>query len=74
MRTEFFFKDKFATSWEPRFACFYPRRTLRGLLAVYKALWPDGVAGILRHKLRSEDGQAKPPVPSSIAERTPARL
>lgn len=75
MRTEFFFKDKFATSWERRFVCFHPRKSLRSMLAVYAALWPHGIPSILRHKLRArEDGQAKPPVPSSSADRSPARL
>ena len=75
MRTEHFFKDKLATGWEPRFAAFHPRRSLRGMLAVYQALWPDGAAGILRHKLRPlENDHANPPVPSSIAERRPATL
>jgi phosphatidylglycerol lysyltransferase len=75
MRSEHFFKDKLATRWDPRFAAFHPHRSLRGMLAVYEALWPDGAAGILRHKLRPlRDGHENPPVPSSIADRRPAAL
>src|SRR2546428_3496593 len=77
MRSEHFFKDKLATRWEPRFAAFHPRRGLRGMLAVYEVLWPDGVAGILRHKLPLlEDGHVpeNPPGPSSIPGRRHSTL
>ena len=51
MRSEFFYKDKFASRWEPRYAFFYPRMGLRNMTAIAQVLWPNGLAGILRHKL-----------------------
>ncbi len=50
MQTEYFFKRKFATQWEPRYAFFSPRLSLSGLHAIYRSLWPGGTSEILRHK------------------------
>lgn len=51
MQTEYFFKRKFATRWEPRYAYFSPRLSLSGLHAIYRSLWPGGTSEILRHKI-----------------------
>ncbi len=50
VETERFFKNKFAPTWEPRFSFFHPGVSLRSMLAVFRLLWPGGLAGIIRHK------------------------
>ncbi|MFQ5911328.1 MAG: phosphatidylglycerol lysyltransferase domain-containing protein [Thermoplasmata archaeon] len=51
MTTERFFKSKFGPTWEPRFILFHPKVNLRGILALFRLIWPGGVPSIVRHKL-----------------------
>ncbi|MEE9115777.1 MAG: DUF2156 domain-containing protein [Thermoplasmata archaeon] len=51
-QSEFMFKNKFATSWEPNYLCYYPRLTMRGLFAILDAFCPGGLGSILSHKAK----------------------
>ncbi len=47
---EHIYKRKYATSWEPRYMCYGPRVSARGLLAVLDCLCRGGIPAILAHK------------------------
>lgn len=44
------YKRKYATSWEPRYMCYGPRVSARGLLAVLDCFCRGGIPAILAHK------------------------
>ena len=48
---EYNYKRKYATSWEPRYMCAYPRVSTRGLLAILECFCPGGLAAIAYHRL-----------------------
>ncbi|MEM0492437.1 MAG: phosphatidylglycerol lysyltransferase domain-containing protein, partial [Candidatus Thermoplasmatota archaeon] len=51
-KSEFFFKDKFATDWEPNYICYYPRMSLRLLLSLIYTIYPGGIGGLILNKIK----------------------
>ncbi|MEM0493635.1 MAG: DUF2156 domain-containing protein [Candidatus Thermoplasmatota archaeon] len=51
-RSEFFFKDKFATDWEPNYICYYPRMSMNLLLSLIHILYPGGIGGLMINKIK----------------------
>lgn len=49
---EYMYKKKYATSWEPRYMCSFPRVSARGLLAILDCFCPGGVPAIVSHKMK----------------------
>jgi lysylphosphatidylglycerol synthetase-like protein (DUF2156 family) len=53
IKSEFFYKNKFATDWEPNYICFYPRISIRAIFSLIHSIYKGGFAGIIIHKLKS---------------------
>lgn len=51
-KSEFFFKEKFATDWEPNYVVFYPRVSIRNLLSLIHSICDGGLASLVIHKSR----------------------
>ena len=51
VESEFFFKKKYATDWEPNYICFYPRISVRALLALLHMSYSGGIIALISHKL-----------------------
>jgi phosphatidylglycerol lysyltransferase len=51
-RSEFFFKNKYATGWQPNYFFYYPRISIRMLLALVNSIYTGGIASILLNKAR----------------------
>ena len=51
-QSEFFFKKKFATDWEPNYVAFYPRISIRNLLSLINAIYQGGIAAFIMTKFR----------------------
>jgi len=49
-QSEFFFKSKFATEWEPNYVAFYPRIGIRNLLSLLHSLCKGGLAPFIFQK------------------------
>ena len=52
-KSEFFFKNKYATDWEPYFIYYYPRFHMRIFLAIIDAVYNGGIASIALYKLKN---------------------
>lgn len=50
--SEFFFKDKYATSWDESYVYYYPRFSIRMLFALVHAIYPGGFSSIYFHKTK----------------------
>ena len=51
-KSEFFFKKKFATDWEPNYVVFYPRVSIRNLLSLINSIYEGGIAAFVITKLK----------------------
>ncbi|MFO7677370.1 MAG: DUF2156 domain-containing protein [Thermoplasmatota archaeon] len=51
-KSEFFFKKKFATTWEPNYVVFYPRISIRNILSLIHAMYEGGIASFLIRKIK----------------------
>jgi len=51
-KSEYFFKKKYATDWEPFYIFYYPRLNIRIFLAIINAIYNGGIAGLFVHKLK----------------------
>ncbi|MCJ7570412.1 MAG: DUF2156 domain-containing protein [Candidatus Thermoplasmatota archaeon] len=51
-KSEFFFKYKYATSWEPSYVYYYPRLNIRMLLSLVHFVYPGGFASIFLQKTK----------------------
>jgi phosphatidylglycerol lysyltransferase len=51
-KSEFFFKKKYATEWEPNYFCYYPRLSFRVLFSVLHAICNGGLGKILIKKIK----------------------
>ena len=52
-KSEFYYKKKFATDWEPNYICFYPRISIRTIFSLIHSIYKGGFAGIFIHKIKS---------------------
>jgi phosphatidylglycerol lysyltransferase len=52
-KSEFFFKDKFATDWEPNYVFYYPRMSIRMLLSLIHTIYEGGIGALLLNKIKS---------------------
>jgi len=50
--SEFFFKKKFATGWEPNYVVFYPRVSVRNMLSLINSIYEGGIAAFIIAKLK----------------------
>jgi phosphatidylglycerol lysyltransferase len=53
-KTEFFFKNKYATKWEPNYFFYYPRISIRMLFALVHSVYNGGLASICIHKFKDK--------------------
>lgn len=51
-KSEFFFKKKFSTTWEPNYVVFYPRISIRNVLSLIHSMYDGGIASFLIKKLK----------------------
>jgi phosphatidylglycerol lysyltransferase len=51
-KSEFFFKKKFSTTWEPNYVVFYPRISIRNLLSLIHSMYEGGIASFLIKKIK----------------------
>ena len=51
-KTEFLFKNKYATDWEPNYMFFYPRISISAILSFLKAFYNGGMLSLIFHKTR----------------------
>lgn len=51
-KSEYFFKNKYATSWEPNYFFYYPKLSIRMLFALVHSVFPGGLCSILLNKIK----------------------
>ena len=51
--SEFFYKNKFATEWEPNYICFYPRISIRVLLSLLNVSYTGGITSLIINKTKN---------------------
>jgi len=51
-KSEFFFKKKFATDWEPNYVVFYPRISIRNFLSLIHSMYEGGIGAFAISKLK----------------------
>lgn len=51
-RSEFFFKKKYATEWQPNYFFYSPRISIRMLFALVHSIYEGGLASIFLHKIK----------------------
>ena len=49
-KSEFFFKKKYATEWEPYYIFYYPRFSIRMPLSIINAVYKGGIAALVIHR------------------------
>lgn len=52
VKSEFFIKDRYATSWEPSYIYYYPHLNFRVILSLIHAVYPGGLASIILAKIK----------------------
>lgn len=53
-KSEFFFKNKYATEWEPNYFFYHPRISTRMLFALVHSIYNGGLASILINKFKRD--------------------
>ena len=51
-KTEFLFKKKYATDWEPNYMYYYPRISIRAILSFLRAFYDGEIMSIIVHKTK----------------------
>ena len=51
-KSEFFFKKKYATDWEPLYLVYYPRFSVRIFLSLVNAIYEGGIASLCSYKIK----------------------
>jgi phosphatidylglycerol lysyltransferase len=51
-KSEFFYKNKFATNWKSNYICFYPKVSIRSLFSLLHSIYQGGFAGIFIYKIK----------------------
>jgi phosphatidylglycerol lysyltransferase len=51
-KSEFFFKKKYATDWEPLYLFYYPRFSIRIFLSLVNAIYEGGIASLCFYKIK----------------------
>jgi phosphatidylglycerol lysyltransferase len=52
VKSQYFIKNRYATSWEPSYIYYYPRLNIRMLLSLVHYVYPGGFASILIEKIK----------------------
>ena len=52
VKTEFQFKNKFATDWEPNYMFYYPQISLRLILSFFRAFYNGEIMSLIFHKTK----------------------
>jgi phosphatidylglycerol lysyltransferase len=53
IESEFFFKKKYATNWEPNYCFFYPRLSFRLFLSLANVFYDGGIPNLVYHKIKN---------------------
>jgi len=51
-QSEFFFKNKYATEWQPNYFFYHPRISMRMLFALVHSIYDGGLASIFLHRMK----------------------
>ena len=51
MKSEFFFKDKYATEWEPNYFFYYPHLSMRMIISFVQSFYEGGLGALILKKI-----------------------